>query len=290
MQSFLKKMRGFRCCAYTADAKQGTLLWHKDLQRHAMGDFSMAVVQANKLLEDQSQVRARSHCTYIGVYDGHGGPEASRFITKTLFDKIEIFAQEQGGMSSEVLVKAFGSTEEEFVRLVDKSWRTNPQIAAVGSCCLVGAICGKKLYVANLGDSRAVLGTSVNTNTRIKALRLSAEHNASNEDVRKELKAQHPDDSHIVVLRQGTWRVKGIIQVSRSIGDVYLKRPEFNCDPLFCRLGLSVPLKRPVLSADPSVYEYTLHPEDQFFIFASDGLWELLSDQAAAEIVHSNQR
>ena len=61
------------------------LLWHMDLKPHASGDYSIAVVQANSLLEDQAQVFTSPSATYVGVYDGHGGPEASRFIAHRLF-------------------------------------------------------------------------------------------------------------------------------------------------------------------------------------------------------------
>jgi len=61
------------------------LLWHTDLKPHASGDFSIAVAQANYSLEDQSQVFTSPSATYVGVYDGHGGPEASRFVNKRLF-------------------------------------------------------------------------------------------------------------------------------------------------------------------------------------------------------------
>eukprot|EP00250_Pteridium_aquilinum_P014555 c22060_g1_i1 orf=1191-2312(-) len=263
------------------DGQQDALLWHKDLTQYATGDFSIAVVQANALLEDQSQVKVGPYGTFIGVYDGHGGPEASRFITNSLFPKIEGFARESGGMSEKVLRQAFCATEEEFLRLVDKNWRAKPQIASVGSCCLVGVISGNNLYVANLGDSRVVLGT-VRSN-KVVAVRLSQEHNAGNLEVREELKAQHPDDSHIVVLKHGVWRVKGIIQVSRSIGDVYLKKPDYGA-------GLPLSLKKPVLSAEPSLHEKALAPEDQFLIFASDGLWEHMTDQEAVDMVQKGSR
>jgi len=61
------------------------LLWHTDLKPHASGDFSIAVAQANYSLEDQSQVFTSPSATYVGVYDGHGGPEASRFVNNRLF-------------------------------------------------------------------------------------------------------------------------------------------------------------------------------------------------------------
>lgn len=66
------------------DAVVDELLWSRDLTRHAAGDFSFAVVQANDVLEDQSQVETAAAATFVGVYDGHGGAEASRFISNHL--------------------------------------------------------------------------------------------------------------------------------------------------------------------------------------------------------------
>lgn len=73
------------------------LLWYKDLGQHINGEFSMAVIQANSLLEDQSQLESGPlsfldsgpYGTFIGVYDGHGGPEASRFVNENLFPNLK---------------------------------------------------------------------------------------------------------------------------------------------------------------------------------------------------------
>ncbi|XP_056158776.1 probable protein phosphatase 2C 25 isoform X2 [Syzygium oleosum] len=202
---------------------QDSLVWCKDLEKHSCGEFSFAVVQANEVLEDQSQVETGRHATFVGVYDGHGGPDASRFICDHLFLHLMI------------------------------------------------------------------LGSLVRSN-KIVAEQLTKDHNASMEEVRQELRSLHPDDSHIVVMKHGVWRIKGIIQVSRSIGDAYLKRPEFSLDPSFPRFHLAEPLRRPVLTAEPTLCLRTLRPSDKFLIFASDGLWEHLSNQEAVEIVHNNPR
>ncbi|XP_074588882.1 putative protein phosphatase 2C 78 [Curcuma longa] len=266
------------------------LLWHTDLKPHASGEFSIAVVQANSSLEDQGQVLTSPSATFVGVYDGHGGPEASRFVSHHLFPHLDRFAAEQGGVSAEVIRKAFDATEEEFTRLVKRSWPSRPQIASVGSCCLVGAITGDTLFVANLGDSRAVLGRQAMNRKAVVAERLSTDHNVAVEEIRRELAELHPDDKHIVVLTRGVWRIKGIIQVSRSIGDIYLKIPGFSRDPLFQQFVAPLPLKRPIITAEPSIQIRKLTPEDLFLIFASDGLWEQLSDEAAVEIVFNNPR
>lgn len=75
-----------RCFGGEADGDG--LMWHVGMRPHSSGDFSMAVVQANSVLEDQGQVLTTPSATYVGVYDGHGGPEASRFITHSLFSFI----------------------------------------------------------------------------------------------------------------------------------------------------------------------------------------------------------
>ncbi|TXG57964.1 hypothetical protein EZV62_015793 [Acer yangbiense] len=266
-----------------------TLLWCKDLQKHSYGDFSFAVVQANEIIEDHSQVETGRDATFVGVYDGHGGPEASRYISDHLFLHLMRLVRENGSISEDILRSAFCATEDGFLTLVRRTCGIKPLIAAIGSCCIVGVIWKGTLYVANLGDSRAVIG-SLSRSNKIVAEQLTKDHNASMEEVRQELRSSHPDDSHIVVMKHGVWRIKGIIQVSRSIGDAYLKQPEFSLDPSFPRFHLSEPIRRPVLTAVPSIYTRILQPNDKFLIFASDGLWEHLTNQEAADIVYNNPR
>lgn len=61
------------------------LLWCRDLEKHYYGEFSFAVVQANEVCEDHSQVETGKEATFAGVYDGHGGPEAASYISNHLF-------------------------------------------------------------------------------------------------------------------------------------------------------------------------------------------------------------
>uniref|UniRef100_A0A804HW53 protein-serine/threonine phosphatase n=1 Tax=Musa acuminata subsp. malaccensis TaxID=214687 RepID=A0A804HW53_MUSAM len=241
--------------------RQDGLLWYKDSGQHINGEFSMAVIQANSLLEDQSQIESgplslldsEPYGTFVGVYDGHGGPETSCYINNHLFQHLKRFAAEQQSMSAEVIRKAYQATEE-----------------------------------ANLGDSRVVLGKLVKATGKVLAVQLSAEHNAGIESVRQELQSMHPEDKQVVVLKHNVWRVKGLIQITRSIGDVYLKKAEFNREPLYAKFRLREPFKKPILSAEPSISVQPMQPQDLFLIFASDGLWEHLSNQEAVDIVHNN--
>lgn len=121
-------------------------------------------------------------------------------------------ARENGTISEGILRDALSATEDNFLSLVRRAFAIKPLIAAVGSCCLVGVIWKGTLHIANLGDSRAVLG-SVGRSKKVVAEQLTTDHNASMEEVRRELKSLHPEDSQVVVMKDGVWRIKGIIQV-----------------------------------------------------------------------------
>lgn len=101
-----------------SSGKQDGLLWYKDSRKHLNGEFSMAVVQANNLLEDQSYIDSGSlssgdsgpYGTFVGVYDGHGGTETSRFINDHRVHHLKRFAAEQQSMLVDVIRKAIQAT------------------------------------------------------------------------------------------------------------------------------------------------------------------------------------
>ncbi|XP_063950338.1 probable protein phosphatase 2C 46 isoform X5 [Daucus carota subsp. sativus] len=116
-----------------------------------------------------------------------------------LADGSDEFASEHQSMLEEVR-KAFYATEESFTSIVREQWPIQPQLAAVGSCCLVGVICNGNLYIANPGDSCAVLGRFVKATGEVLAIQLLAEHNTCIKSVRQELHSVHPDDRRIAVI------------------------------------------------------------------------------------------
>lgn len=65
---------------------------------------------------------------------------------------------------------------------------------------------------------------------------------------------------------------------------------EFNKEPLLPKFRLPEPFSKPILKAEPTVSVHKIQPEDHFLIFASDGLWEHLSNQEAVDIVNTCPR
>ncbi|KAL1554188.1 putative protein phosphatase 2C 60 [Salvia divinorum] len=119
-----------------------------------------------------------SYGTFVGIYDGHEGPETSQFINHHLFPHLKRFVAEHQSLSVEVIRNAFQATKDDFFLVVSRQWPTRPHIAAVGSCCFVGII-----YNRTLIYSRVVLGKLVKATGEVLAIQLSAEHNASFESV-----------------------------------------------------------------------------------------------------------
>jgi hypothetical protein len=66
------------------DDRDDPSLWSRDFRRYS-GDVSAAVIQANQLLEDQCRVESGDFGTFVGVFDGHGGPDAARYACDHLF-------------------------------------------------------------------------------------------------------------------------------------------------------------------------------------------------------------
>ncbi|CAA6663663.1 unnamed protein product [Spirodela intermedia] len=267
------------------------LLRYRDIGQYGFGDFSMAVVQGNQVMEDQCRIESGPFGTFVGVYDGHGGPRprGTRATISTLISVVSQVSSGSVGVTPESIERAFLQTEEGFIALVSELWDSQPDIATQGSCCLVGIICQQTLYVANLGDSRVVLGKRVGNTGEIAAIQLSTEHNVNVEAARQELKAQHPNDPQIVMLRHGVWRVKGIIQVSRSLGDAYMKQAEYNREPINQKFRISEPMNMPILSSRPSIISHSLQKNDSFLIFASDGFARRLVKAALQEAARKRE-
>lgn len=72
-----------------------------------------------------------------------------------------------------------------------------------------------------------------------------------------------------VVVHNGVWRVHGSLAVSRAIGDSHLKK---------------------WVISEPETNKVRLTAECQFFILASDGLWDKVNIKRSVPIVNSYGR
>ncbi|KAL7117941.1 hypothetical protein ACP275_03G104200 [Erythranthe tilingii] len=149
-------------------------LWSRDRVSHSNCEFSTAVLGANTPVEDHSHVVIGKNATFVGIYDGHSGTEAANYLREFLFHNLLRISGERGWrMSSDMIKEAISETEEGFIDFVRESLNNNREIVNVGSCCTVGIIWGRKLFVASLGNSKTVLGKFVRRSTPITLVHLA---------------------------------------------------------------------------------------------------------------------
>ena len=169
------------------------------------------------------------------------------------------------------------------------------RVALSGCTACVAHISNGILHVANLGDSRAVLGVQ-ELDGQWLAVSLTNDHNAQNPDELQRILGEHPPSERRTVVRHD--RLLGLLLPFRAFGDVRFKwskemlnrvheaRPDLRS---LVSEGVRTPsphyLTPPYLSAQPEVIRHHIRPSDKFLVLATDGLWELMHRQTVVQLV-----
>lgn len=191
------------------------------------------------------------------VYDGHGGDEVSLLAGEMLHKEIVYsLAKHRGRDVASCLVDAIKKTDKY---LCQKSLQNNYKS---GSTMVLLLLVDETLYVANLGDSEAVLG-QLSADQTYKAFLLSYPHKPAAIEERMRIEA-------LGGVVSPTGRLFGQLAVSRSLGDVHMKKPR---------------LTENFVSNDPYIAKYELNKGDDFIVLACDGLWDVMSYQQAVDII-----
>jgi len=246
--------------------------------------------QSNDPIEDTHEIHYGEDFIYAGVYDGHGGYTTSHFLRKEAYK--EFHQQLRATKDPEQAFKrAWVSLDEKYIRQCIKNPRKVGLFA--GSCSLAAYIDFNEMtmWIANLGDSRAVLG-NITDGGWVDTVELTTDHSAGTGKERHRVKEEHPHDSTCVkeewdeFLQIYVFLVKNICMFTRSIGDAYMKSKEaaelYNprMDPNHKVLPLPSP-GRTYISNIAEVTVRAIQPGDAFVIVACDGLWDELSNHEA---------
>ncbi|KAI4373818.1 hypothetical protein MLD38_011893 [Melastoma candidum] len=226
--------------------------------RYERGVAVLSIKGRKKFMEDAyrivSSVSDLGHLDkhFFGVYDGHGGREAVDFVAQRLHQNV---VEMVGGCEcdtdfdvEEAIKAGFLRTDQEFLDLDLSS----------GACCVTALIRRNEIAISNLGDCRAVLcrGEAAEPLTR--------DHRAGQEEEKRRIE----EKGGFVEMHRGTWRVHGVLSISRSIGDSHLKQ---------------------WITSEPETRIIPLTTDLEFLILASDGLWEQVSNQEAVDVVNRLQ-
>ncbi|XP_062409358.1 protein phosphatase, Mg2+/Mn2+ dependent, 1Lb [Sardina pilchardus] len=200
----------------------------------------------------------KSHPSIFGIFDGHGGEAAADYVKAHLPDalrqQLQAYEREKENSAlnyQTILEKQILSLDKEMIDQLSEKYDE------AGTTCLVALLSDKQLTVANVGDSRGVL-CDKDGNT----IALSHDHKPYQLRERKRIK-----QAGGFISFNGSWRVQGILAMSRSLGDYPLKN-----------LNVIVP--------DPDVLTFDLDKlQPRFMILASDGLWDAFSNEEAVRFV-----
>lgn len=213
---------------------------------------------------------------FFGVYDGHGGSRVADYCCERIHLALaEEIGQVKGNIGNgsvgearqvmweRAFTNCFQRVDDEIGGKVSRgipSDHGNASAASfkpvapetVGSTAVVALVCSSHIIVANCGDSRAVLLRGK------EAMPLSVDHKP---DTEKEY--ARIDAAGGKVIQWNGYRVFGVLAMSRSIGDRYLK---------------------PWIIPEPEVTFVPRAREDECLIVASDGLWDVMTNEEACEV------
>ncbi|XP_043688519.1 probable protein phosphatase 2C 76 isoform X2 [Telopea speciosissima] len=151
-----------------------------------------------------SKIDGQTVCLF-GIFDGHGGSRAAEYLKEHLFENLlkhpKFMADTKLAIS-----ETYKKTDSDFLDAESNTYRDD------GSTASTAVLVGNHLYVANVGDSRAVLSKAG------RAIPLSEDHKPNRSDERKRI-----ESAGGVVMWAGTWRVGGVLAMSRAFGNRLLK-------------------------------------------------------------------
>jgi len=233
--------------AYGVSAMQG---W-----RISMEDAHATVLDLRTLEEEGAAANLESDAiiSYFGVYDGHGGDKVALFAGEHVH---KIVARQEAFKRKE-----FEQALKDGFLATDRSILSDPKYEEEVSGCTatVGIITHDKIYVANAGDSRSVLGI------KGRAKPLSFDHKPTNEPEKQRIQAAGGFVDF--------GRVNGNLALSRAIGDFEFKKT--------ADLGP----EQQIVTAFPDVTAHDITPDDEFLVLACDGIWDCMSSQSVIEFV-----
>lgn len=178
---------------------------------------------------------------------GHGGWQVADFacnnFVNVLMPRVVHLTPTDEKSITASLERAFSDIEKSYIDSVRNTYRLGfREVGKVGACALLALRSGQDLYIANCGDCRAVLGSTLapfkgvagqasqdssgggGAVGRYTSTRLSRDHNARTPLEALLLREAHPGEDDIIKCKNPhACYVKGRLQLTRALGDLYLK-------------------------------------------------------------------
>ncbi|GLI68272.1 hypothetical protein VaNZ11_012628 [Volvox africanus] len=183
--------------------------------------------------------------SFFGVYDGHSGQVVSRFLAASLHHYVEAYGMIATDVAS-ALCQAFQAADAALVE-------ATLNCPDAGSTATVALLSANNIIAAHCGDSRALICRGGHV------MALTEDHRPARLDERERVLKSGGQ----ILWNEGE-RVMGILQTTRAFGDRDLKH-----------FGVI---------AEPEAVICSRTPEDEFLILATDGVFNVLSNEEVADV------
>jgi protein phosphatase 2C family protein 2/3 len=241
--------------------------------------------------------------SYFAIFDGHGGEECPEFLKNNYLN----YLVENPNFPFDIklsMIETFQKIEETFFKLYCKEDNIEESDKS-GSCALVLIIFDNKIYLANIGDSRAIMSMGGGTKVRqlttdqkpdnLKEFERAIKNGSKiylddNDDPdRDESKLEFITDKAELEKKriekdnseeEKIFRVfPSDLAVMRTIGDIKAKKKEFGGNP-----GTIINI--------PDIIILDINSSDDFIVMGCDGIFDDLSNEEiinAAWMVFKNR-
>mmetsp|Transcript_24718 Transcript_24718/g.57622 ORF Transcript_24718/g.57622 Transcript_24718/m.57622 type:complete len:726 (+) Transcript_24718:396-2573(+) len=232
--------------------------------------------------------------SFAAVFDGHGGDECSNYLVEALPSSLRAHMLEQREALRGAIEKSRGTrnqteqTEDpasEIMRKIlkaaylktDKEFITPKTAPQSGSTAATVILMGRRLFAANVGDSRVVLCRGGG-----QCVELTSDHKPSRPDEAARVRAAGGFILHK--------RVMGELAITRAFGDKSFKMGikamlEEDAEELAASGNeneqAAKDLTAPLVSSEPEIASMILSHNDEFLLLACDGLFDVFRSQDA---------
>mmetsp|Transcript_66946 Transcript_66946/g.104662 ORF Transcript_66946/g.104662 Transcript_66946/m.104662 type:complete len:429 (+) Transcript_66946:125-1411(+) len=209
-----------------------------------------------------------------GVFDGHGekGKRMSEFVKsslqKNLFGHKDLHSNPRFALES-----AYRDTQNQIER------QHGPDAAESGTTAVACYQHRDRLLIANVGDSRAVLGRCDTARKGFRAVELTSDQKPSRPDEKQRIVAA---GGKVDQMSFPVWNPGGGLRLMRGGPERVMDSSGFGGLAMSRSLGdLSL---HPYVTAQPEVSERKLDSRDRFLVLGTDGVWDQMSSQEAVDI------
>jgi serine/threonine protein phosphatase PrpC len=207
-------------------------------------------------MEDRISFERNLHKEYdfYAIFDGHGGAEVASYLSThmkmVVKSLLELFGQ---GMINIDIPRILHNAFETVVRNIPLVISTH-----TGSTAVVILKYKEDIWIANCGDSRAIMNSGFN------AVPLTFDHKPTRHD--EYMRITMKGGKVLKTFAEDCYRVNGVLAVSRAIGDFSLS---------------------PHVTWEPEIHHYTVNKSNAYIFMATDGIWDVLSNVELVSIINN---